>query len=583
MKSYKILITIFMASIVLFACEDIDFLKYTPKGSMSASQLETPENVEKMCYAAYAGVAAGQWRAPYTSQWLYGSVRSDNSYKGGGGVADQRQWNFYEGFTHVTPDLGDWAGTEQMWGDLYKCVQRANQALSGLNALDDSEFPLKGERVAEMRFLRAHFYFRLKVLFKHFVYLDETVADDSIQFISNSVYTDQELWQKIADEFKYAGDNLPPSQAEAGRANKFVAKAYLAKTRLFQAYEQNEQHAVININSNYLEEVVALTNEVINSGQYGLFDDIRKNFLWDFENGIESLFAAQYSLGDGTPMGNIDMEEALNYNTSSRYGCCSFLSPSQNLVNAHKTDPQTGLPLFDSFNDTPLTQPQDYWDNTIDPRLDHTVGIPTHPFKYDPTFIYDNGFVRSPSIYGDFSDMRGPQHPDCPCKTVAKGYAYDTDSHNEDIIRFDEVLLWKAEALIQLGREDEALPIINDIRGRAKNSTSKLVMEDGSPTSNYLVELYVPGGNCEWTNEFAMKALIWERRLEFAMEGRRFYDLVRWGIAEEVLNPYLEVERVTHLHLKEASFTKGRDEYLPIHQSQINLSKGLYEQNYGYN
>jgi hypothetical protein len=583
MKKYKIFISILIASIFLFACEDAKFLDYTPTGSLSEEQLSTPDAVEKLCNAAYATLAAGQWRAPYNSKWMWGSVRSDDAYKGGGGTNDQGQWNLFEGFKYGTPQEGGWAGPDKMWCDIYCCIQRTNSALRSLKKLSDDEFPEKTNRMAEMRFLRGHYYFSLKVLFKFIPYIDEEKSTEDIKTTSNREFSDQDLWGKIAEDFQYASENLPASQTQVGRPNKFAAKAYLAKTRLYQAYEQNEQHQVTNINSNYLDNVVTLTNEVINSGQYGLFDDIRKNFLWDFDNGIESVFSVQYSLDDGTPMGNVNMEEALNYNTSPRYGCCSFHQPSQNMVNAFKTDTTIGLPLFDTFNDVPMINPEDFWDNTVDPRLDHTVGIPTHPFKYDPEFIYTVGWVRDPDTYGPFSPMRSVQHPDCPCKTVAKGYAYDTDSKNKDIIRYDEVLLWKAEALIQLGRQDEALPIINDIRGRAKNSTEYLRMADGQPISNYKIELYIPGENCEWTQDFAFKALMWERRLELAMEGERLSDLVRWGIAAEVLNAYFDKERQYRVHLKEAEFTKGKHEYLPIPEAQIDYSKGVYIQNTGYN
>lgn len=582
MKTYISLIILICIVPILWNCKDSKFLDYNPKGSLSEDQLNTPEGVEKLCNAAYATLAAGQWRAPYMSQWMWGSVRSDDAYKGGGGTNDQGQWNLFEGFTYGTAQDQSWAGPDKMWFDLYRCVQRTNAALQGLGRLEESEFDLKKMRIAEMRFLRGLYFFKLKTLFKYIPYIDETMSVEDVRKLSNRELSDQELWEKIAGDFEFAVENLPGIQEQIGRVNKFAAISYLAKTRLFQAYEQNDNHEVININSGLLNEVVRLTDEVINSGNYGLFDDIRKNFLWEFENGIESIFAVQYSIDDGSPMGNINMEEALNYNTSSRYGCCSFHQPSQNMVNAFKTNAETGLPLFQSFNQTPMINPEDFWNNTVDPRLDHTVGIPGHPFKYDPNFIYSVGWVRDPDTYGPFSPMRSVQHPDCPCKTVAKGYAYDTDSKNLDVVRFDEVLLWKAEALIQLGRQDDALPIINLIRERTKNSKGYLNMADGSPISKYKIELYIPGDNCEWTQDFAFNALMWERRLEFAMEGKRMSDLVRWGIASEVLNKYFEKEKQYRVHLEEARFTKGKHEYLPIPQQQINLSKGIYVQNTGY-
>ena len=106
---------------------------------------------------------------------------------------------------------------------------------------------------------------------------------------------------------------------------------------------------------------------------------------------------------------------------------------------------------------------------------------------------------------------------------------------------------------------------------------------DGTPTGNFDVQPYVPGKNCPaWTQEFALKALRWERHLEFATEGKWFFDLVRWGIADTYMNNYFTIEKTRRSYLKDARFTKNRDEYFPIHQKQISYVKGLYKQNYGW-
>lgn len=582
MKTNKINIVCWvLAVIVIFsACTRSKFLEYTPQGYLSEEQLNTPEAVEKICNAAYAGLAAGHWSAPYMSQWMWDDVRSDDAYKGGGGTNDQGQWNLWEGYRYGTPEV---AGPDAIWFALYQCIQRTNTALKGLQQVEESQFPMKTERIAEMRFLRGIFYSRLKVLFKFIPYLDENMDNETIRTVSNRDLSDQELWGRIDSDFDFASKNLPGTQSQLGRPTKFAAIAMLARTKLFRAYVQNENHQVVSIDNAMLEEVVRLTDEVINSGLYELFDDIRKNFLWDYDNGVESIFAVQYSIADGTPFGNTNMERALNYNTSARYGCCSFHQPSQNLVNAFRTNSGTGLPMFDDFNETPMIEPEDFQTNSFDPRLDHTIGIPGHPFKYEPDFIYNIGWVRDPTSYGPFSPMRETQKPDCACLTVSIGYAYNTDSKNMDVVRYDDVLLNKAEALIQLGREMEALPIINRIRERAQNSTDFLKMSNGDPISNYKIALYQPGVNCIWDKDFAFKALQWERRLEFAMEGSRFADLVRWGIAEPTLNKYLQKEKEYRKYLVEAQFTSGRDEYLPIPQRQIDLSEGIYQQNVGYN
>ena len=145
-------------------------------------------------------------------------------------------------------------------------------------------------------------------------------------------------------------------------------------------------------------------------------------------------------------------------------------------------------------------------------------------------------------------------------------------------------MLWRAEALIQLNENlSEALSLINQIRNRAATSTDRLKFADGTPTGNFDVKPYIPGENCPaLSQEFAMQALQWERHLEFATEGKWFFDLVRWGIADKYMNDYFAVEKTRRSYMKDAKFTKNRDEYFPIPQTQINYVKGLYKQNYGW-
>jgi len=140
----------------------------------------------------------------------------------------------------------------------------------------------------------------------------------------------------------------------------------------------------------------------------------------------------------------------------------------------------------------------------------------------------------------------------------------------------------KAEALIEMNQETAALPLINMVRQRAANSTARLKQADGTPISNYKISTYQPGVNCVWTNDYARQALRFERRLEFAMEGYRFFDLVRWGVAASYLNTYFAAEKSRVGQLQSAQFTKNRDEYMPIPLNQINLSKNLYKQNTGW-
>jgi len=566
----KVFITAFVAAGLLAFSSCKKALDYTPTGVLSSSDLTSPVAIEGLVTAAYSAIGNGDMIGPIYSNWAYGSVRSDDAYKGGGGTGDVGEIDALEHYNLVTPSMD--AFVSRTWKNLFKSISRANVALRAVNSLDEGSFPQKAVRLAELRFLRAHSYFTMKLLYKNIPLFDENATAEDILQVSNDL-SNEDSWNKIAEDFKFAADNLPETQEQIGRANKYAAQAYLAKLRLFQAYEQNDQHHVININQARLQEVVELTSSVINSGKYSLTADIADNFLPETENGSESIFAIQFSINDGTTAGRMNFEDGLNYpHGAPQYGCCGFHAASQNLVNAYTTD-ANGLPNFETFNNSIA----DLSTATVDPRLDHTVGIDGHPFKYDNTRPFSNSWVRDPGVYGNFHTMRNQQLATSssyfklgPFMGVAKNY---------DILRYDDILLIQAEAYIELGQQDKALPLINQIRDRAAASTGRLAKADGSFASNYKIKPYTSAG---WTQEYARKALQWERRLEFATEGPRFFDLVRWGIAEQVLNDYISIEKNRRPFLATAKFTAGRDEYLPIPQSEITFTKGLYKQNPGY-
>jgi hypothetical protein len=575
------------AFLLIGSCSD--FLEYKPQGTVSGDQLNTPETVDGLVTAAYAQLGNDFWTRPHSHMWVWGSVRSEDSFKGGGSVADQYPYHRVEVNNLITVD--DYRLFEN-WEEMFDGIHRANEALRKLSLFTESDWPELTERTAEARFIRGHFYFVAKRVWKRLPWIDESIPLEEIKNVGNRELSNDELWEKIAADFQFAYDHLPETQQEQpGRATKFAAAAYLAKVRLYQAYEQDDNHNITNINGVHLDEVVNLCTEVIESGNYALQPDFRNNFIIDYESGIESVFSIRYSIEDGTPNGRIQMATSLNYNMLAPFGCCDFHNPSYTMLNAFKTDPSTGLPMYDTYNDDLLYEIDtwaslddldgiDWMGPTVDPRMDHTIAIPTHPFKYDPNFLMTKGGRRVPEVYGWLSTMKELEHPDCPCfKKIGPFFGTARDL---DIIRLDDVILMKAEALIELGREGEALPLINEIRTRAANSTDYLVQADGSPTANYFVAEYEDGVNCTWSQDFARQALQWERRLEFAMEGHRFFDLVRWGIAAEALNEYFEVEKNRFEHLRDAFFTKGKNEYIPIPQNQIDLTEGLYVQNTGY-
>lgn len=560
MKKIKYIAVLFAAMVMASGC---DFLNDDPQGILSDEQVKGPDQVEGLVTAAYSSLGNDHYDKPF-SLWPYGNVRSDDAYKGGNDENDISAFHFYEIAQNIKTDFGEADG---LWFYSYKAISRTNTALSVLKTVSTNDVPLRDTRMGEMYFLRGHFYFILKTVFGHIPFVDEDLPIDDYDKVDNKLSNDEQ-WAWIVSDFQKAYDLLPEKQDQIGRANKIAAAAYLAKANLYRAYRQDDRNNVTEINRADLEEVLKYTAKVLNSG-YGLEYDFAYNFLpGAYQNGKESLFAVQYSIDDGTMFGRLNWGDVLS--VPMGVGCCDFHKPSQNLVNAYKTD-KTGLPMFDSFDNTNY----DSNSNTADPRLYHTVAMPGFPYKYNKELIYEEGWNRNPTVYGYYASLKENVDPSCDCfVNVAPFYG---NSKNRIIIRYADAILMRAEALIELGRHNEALPLINQIRERAQRSTDMI-----DYATKLSVSLYQPGVNCTWSNDFARQALRWERRLEFAMEGSRFFDLVRWGIADQVINSYFKTESSRRPFLKSGNFTKSKNEYIPIPQQQINFVNGIYKQNYGW-
>ncbi|CAM3932815.1 RagB/SusD family nutrient uptake outer membrane protein [Mucilaginibacter galii] len=544
-------------------------MEVNPKGTLNEDQVATPEQAEGFVIAAYSQLGNDEINRAF-SMYQYGNVRADDAYKGGGGISDGDVFHAMEIFTTSRPDQWNYDG---IWFNIYVGIRRANEGLRVLNKFTEAQMPLLNTRKAELRFLRGYWYLMVENLFKNIPYIDENLPSDDYKLEPNNKYTRDQILDKIAADFEFAANTLPATQSQIGRANKYAAYAFLAKTRLFQAYKQDEKHNVTSIDAQKLQQVVDAANAVLASG-YKLQPDFGNNFVsGSFENGSEAIMSVQFSSNDGAGRGRVNYGDMLT--VPQGIGCCDFQKPSQNLANAYKTG-ANGVPLLDTYSQ----QNVDYANNTVDPRLDHTISRPGSPWKYDPMRVVTEAWSRNIPIYGTYNSMKENVSPDCDCFINVAPFFGNTKARI--MVRLADVMLFKAEALIELGRPMEALPIINEIRTRASNSTSRLVKANGQPTSKYYVQPYTPGVNIDWNLDNARKALRFERRLEMALEGERFFDLVRWGIADKVMNDFFNVEKPSRSIYQNARFTKGRDEYLPIPQNQIFWSENRYVQNPGY-
>ena len=558
-------------SIALTSCES--FLdEHVPQGTLSDEQVKTEENAEAMVVSAYAIFTTAEDINSSFSMWNF-EVRSDDAYKGGSGPGDGdvfHQLEIQQGVLTTNWNIND------MWVRLYNSLSRVNSAIALLNA---SDYDMKQQRLAEMKFLRAYGHFLLKRLYKHIPFVtNENLTYDEYNNLSNHEYTNDEGWHQIINDLEEAYKVLPEKQADKGRPTKAAAAAFLAKVYLYKAYHQDDENnnQVTSINQDELQKVIEYTNPALYAN-YGLEADIHNNFRPEeqFENGIESIWAIQYSRNDGSTFGNLNWSYGLIPPNipGATDGGTDFFKPSQNLVNAFRTGAD-GLPLLDTFNQKDYDMAVD----NADPRLFLTVGMPGLPYMFNKNFMMDKTSIwsRSGGVYGYYVSLKQNIDPALIGEYLIKG-SYWASPMNRIVFRYADVLLMRAEAYAQLGNSEQAINLVNQIRQRAAGSTQMI----GSYQNTYGVKMYVTPYKGAYSKEETVKIVKMERRLEMAMESERFFDLVRWGDAANVLNKYYAEEIDNCALYSDAHFTANKGEYLPIPFVQMSASRGNYIQNCG--
>ncbi|MDC6363725.1 MULTISPECIES: RagB/SusD family nutrient uptake outer membrane protein [Flavobacteriaceae] len=547
--------------LTLASCENE--LEINPQGSLSEGVIEINEEwVGQQLVSAYAMLDGnpGYFWAP-ASNWTVGDVASDDFYKGSD-ISDQPPLNEIERYTPGTTNIY----LIRKWQAIYEGIHRCNQTLNSIglaieNGTAESALTTLG---AEARFLRAHYHMDAKKIWNNIPYILETTTE--------AVSNDIDAWPSIEADLEYAVSNLPAVQDDAGRPTSWTAKAYLAKAHMFQKD---------------MAAAKPILDDIIDNGPYSLVTNYHDNFNGEKNNNSESVFAVQNSVndgGDGYINGN--RGNRLNHpysNDAPGGGCCGFFQPSQNLVNAFKTD-ANGLPLLDTFNDVDVTNDQgipsedpfDPYVGNLDPRLDWTVGRRGVEYlEWGP--MPGMRWVRDQSNGGPYVAKK---HEILKSQegTISAAGLPQYNAINTPLIRYSDVLLWRAEVHVEDNELPEAMGLVNQVRSRAANPDGFVKDTEGMDAANYVIGLYTDFPS----QDYARKAVRFERRLELASEGHRFFDLVRWGIADEVLNEYVSGEQSKRVYLQGAVFTSGTNEYYPIPLEAINTSRGVLQQNPGY-
>lgn len=599
--------SVILLAVIIYSCSQK--LNLQPQGSLLQSNVTNNSGVQGLLIGAYAllsgepdpGQNLGNGSA--ASNYVYGSECADDSYKGS---TPSDQPDVIPLMTWSLAQSGTSSYLDEKWTVLYNGIQRSNDVIRTMRLSTSISPSDTVEYEAEARFLRGYYHFEGKKIFNNFPYVNEL-----IQYSSNNLdvpnYTGGSyinIWPNIVADLTYAANNLPATQPNIGRVNKWAAMAFLAKAYMYQHEYDSALSLLTNIIAN---------GTTSNGTPYALEPNYESNFNPAQKNGSESVFACQASVNDGsstaTNGGNGDTGDELNFPYNNGPGCCGFNNPSWNLVQAYKTD-ATGLPLLDgSYNNSPLISDPSgtVWSGTIDPRLDWVAGRPGEPYfdwgTIDSTWVRDleddgpfvpkkNGYAKSQ--IGTYSST----------ETVFWGAA-EVDANNVNLCRFADVILWAAECEAQTGNLDQAETYVNMIRQRAANPNSWVYLNatynaatstyspQTTPGGNYNIQPYPAGAFTSQGQAYALNAIEMERRLELGMEGQRFFDLARWdngtGSMAATLNAYVSVEknrtgfyRVNNT----AFFTKGVNECfaLPLNEIQAENATGTVylKQNPGY-
>ena len=539
------------SSLVFQSCND--FLDLKPQGAFTEEQMDD-SSVEGLLSAAYAGLEAHffgnneAFSAPITN-WVF-DVRSDDALKGGGALSMEQYIHQLE-ISNITSDN---ATALNKWRNNYYAISRVHKAMNAIEGA--ASVNNKEALLGELKTLRAYFYFDLVRVFKQIPYFTENEDPNGKR---NDEYTRDQLFGFIEQDLQEAYEALPESQEQVGRFNKYVAAAILAKVYAFTGdYANVEKWADV----------------VVNSNKYALYDNFADMSKIEFNNKKEAVMAIQFS----TANNNAHINYCNLLNTTISEGNVfgngdDFFLASQDLVDAFATD-ENGLPYLDGSKHevkTTVNGDGDYEGN-VDPRLDFTVGRLGMPFR---GHTYNMNWCRAYDLYGEYSGKKGLIDPSSP--DMVQGFPWGASGLNFNLIRYSDIVLLKAEALIEQNKNlDEARQLINSVRQKAQRSIdANHTPQDLDPSkANYEVGLYPD--DAKWTQDYARKAVRMERRLELAMEGNRWFDLVRWGNVVDTVNKYMQFESKYQTYYEGASISDD-EIYLPTPYDEVNNSQGLYK------
>lgn len=543
MKKYINYIVCAMLATSLASCHDW-LTEETPNTSNIKDYFVSLDAASQISVGVYAPL---QWeydsRTTYYSEWFIGDIVSDDALKGGESITDMAMARDMENFKTTADNKLLLGFYRAQWDG----IARANLAIAEIpnTRVEENEKATLARFVGEAKFMRAYYYFRLCRVFGGMPHVDFVVDSDS-KWHQDRISQDDTyafILQDLADaeavlplKSQYAADDL-------GRATKGAAQAMLMKVNLYRAGFLAQKGDSEGAKKCY-QEAAQWGEKVINSREYDLDGEYFTNFLLKGENDKESVFEIQYSADDRSDYGDDDGAPGgtrgtftllLQRSRSPHFGQAGwgFDKPTENLFNEYEPN---------------------------DPRRDATIWRPTDDEMGNPTMEIYLGNRLCSRKYAMYTDGEG-----------GKCYKLTHDTRgplNNKQIRYSDVLLMYAEACCEIGDLTAAKKALNRVRDRVGLAAFPYTATIQGATVTY-----------QDNQEDLRKAVRHERRVELAMEGHRWFDLCRWGIAKETMDKYLKTE-TSEVQAESAPFIKGKNELFPIPADEIAIT-GI-EQNPGY-
>jgi len=497
---------IFITLIIISLGCSKDWLEMEPVGEKLENNFyQTEAEIYQGLIAAYS-MLQPKYFSGWSSYYFMANFPSDDSEVVGGGPNDRPEYHEVSDFTLLSTN----SAVLQLWRRGFYGIYRANVVI--LNA-DPEASQRSKEYVAEAKFLRAYFYFELVKFFGDVPLITKQLgaSEYNQERVAASL-----VYEQIESDLIDAIADLAISPEEKYRATKGAAQALLGKVYLYMASPYYQQRNNFERTANeYYQLAVNQFTDVINSGLYDLepnYDDI---WQMDHEHGIESIFEIEYAnisrvgdWGNGRINGgNIDVQMSgpRGISTDTLNAGWGFDMVTEDLIAAYNAEGDQVRRDGTAYGESFLT----------------SIGA--------------SGWEENDGYTGWFSKKRAPW-----AHTTFTGGAEWNYETNERMIRYADVLLMMAEALLEGGLGDPT-PYVNQVRARAGlDDLSGVTMDDIKK----------------------------ERRLELAMEGFRFFDLVRWGDAPTVLGS--------------KGFVEGKHEVFPIPQEEIINSNYTLSQNDKY-